>query len=361
MRANVFMLNYASHYRKFIFQKIGKELNADLYFGNIPNSSIKKIDYNSLNSFKKEFLTIKCKSFFWYFGSLSLLFKPYKNFVLTGDPQILSNWIVLIFGKIFGKKIYLWTHGWYGRENGGKKFLKKTYFKLAHKLFLYGNYSRELLINEGFDPDNLIVIYNSLDYERQIEIRSSLYKSNLYSSYFKNENPILFYIGRIQESKKLDLVLQAIQLLNSKGVYMNLAIIGNEDLGYNFKRMISELNLEKQVWLVGGKYDELEIAHYIYNADLCVSPGNIGLTALHSLVYGTPIITHDNPCNQMPEFESLVSGVNGCFFEEDNVIDLAKKIEYIISKNLPKEDCYKEIDVKWNPNNQIEIFKKELR
>ena len=52
-------------------------------------------------------------------------------------------------------------------------------------------------------------------------------------------------------------------------------------------------------------YDENEIGDLIYNADLCVSPGNVGLTAIHTLTYGTPVLSHANFPNQMPEFEAI--------------------------------------------------------
>lgn len=48
-----FILNYASHYRLFIYKKIEQELDADFYFGDIPNSNIKKLDYKDLTNFKK--------------------------------------------------------------------------------------------------------------------------------------------------------------------------------------------------------------------------------------------------------------------------------------------------------------------
>lgn len=159
-----FILNYASHYRLFIYKKIEQELDADFYFGNIPNSSIKKIDYKELANFKKEFKTLKFFNFYWYSTSVILIFKPYKNYVLTGDPQILSNWLILIIGKLLGKKVYLWTHGWYGKEKGIKKIIKKTYFKLAYKLFLYGDYSKKLLLVEV-----LIKLHDNYEFRKQIE------------------------------------------------------------------------------------------------------------------------------------------------------------------------------------------------
>ena len=96
----------------------------------------------------------------------------------------------------------------------------------------------------------------------------------------------------------------------------------------------------------------------IYNADLCVSPGNVGLTAMHSLAYGTPVITHNDFGHQMPEFEAIHEGINGTFFKEGNVESLAESIVQWSEEKKEKRDevrhaCYEEIDTQWTPDFQI--------
>ena len=355
-----FILNYAPHYRLFIYNLLARNINIDFYFGDIPNSNIKKIRYEELLGFKKEFKTITYKSFYWYVSSISLIFKSYNKFVLTGDPQILSNWIFLIIARMMNKKTYLWTHGLYGKETKIQKRIKLIYFKLASKLLLYGDYSKNLLIHDGFKEEDLIVIYNSLDFEKQKNILSTLIKSDRYIKYFQNNNPILFYIGRIQKSKKLEQILEAMNILKSQNINTNFVLIGGKDIDYDFDQKVKENNLENLVWQVGPIYDEMIISQYIYDADICVSPGNVGLTALHSLAYGTPVITHNNFTKQMPEFETILDGVNGLFFKENDVNDLANKIKKLISKENRKDEVSRVIDEKWNPNNQIKIFKSQL-
>ena len=360
MKKTIFILNYAPHYRLFLFNQISDELDADFYFGDIPNSSIKKIDYQKLRNFKKEFKTFKLLSFLWCKNSVSLVFKPYKYYVLTGDPYILSNWIILILAMIFNKKTFLWTHGWYGRETKTKKVIKKMYFGLADKILLYNEKSKFLMINEGFQEKKLIPIYNSLDYDKQKSIRDKLKKSTIYSDYFKNDHPVLIYIGRIQKSKKIELVFEAIELLNLDSFPVNFIVIGEEQNDYKLNSYVTYRKLESQVWLYGPSYNEKEIGNLLFNADLCVSPGNVGLTAVHSLMFGTPVLTHSNYCNQMPEFECVKNGFNGGFFIENDVCSLVSKIKELINLKITDNACFNEIDKKWNPHNQIHILKKVL-
>ncbi|MBO6185069.1 MAG: glycosyltransferase [Chryseobacterium sp.] len=355
-----FILNYAPHYRLFIYKKINDELNVDFYFGNIPNSSIKKLDYKNLSNFKEEFKTLKLLSFLWYKNSVRLIFKSYKNYILTGDPYILSNWIILVLAKLFNKKTVLWTHGWYGRETITKKVVKKMYFGLADKILLYNEKSKSLMLDEGFQEKKLIPIYNSLDYDTQKVIRDGLQEKGIYFNYFKNNCPVLIYIGRIQKTKKIDLLLKSLYEFKLQNIIYNLIIVGGNSDEFNANEIIKNLEIEDQVWLYGPSYDEEKNAELIFNANLCVSPGNVGLTAIHSLMYGTPVLTHNNFKNQGPEWECIIEGVNGGFFKENDVDDLMSKIKYYIQHPINKEQCYKVIEEKWNPHNQINILKDVL-
>ncbi len=94
-------------------------------------------------------------------------------------------------------------------------------------------------------------------------------------------------------------------------------------------------------------------------------PGNVGLTAIHALSFGCPIITHNNFAYQNPEFEAIIPGITGDFFEMDNAKDLKNKIEMwtqkdVISRNKTRIEAFKEIDRKWNINYQIKIIKEAV-
>ena len=122
-------------------------------------------------------------------------------------------------------------------------------------------------------------------------------------------------------------------------------------------------NFVKLGWLhfYGSTYDENELANLIFHSDLCVSPGNIGLTAIHSLTYGTSVASHSNFRNQMPEVEIIKEGVNGFVFEENNIEDLAFKIDnFFNAKRKSKKVIRNKIVELYNPENQLNIFKRIL-
>ena len=147
--------------------------------------------------------------------------------------------------------------------------------------------------------------------------------------------------------------------------YFNLVFVGDGIVFKSLKNLVSKYNLEANVWFYGKTYDENKIGELVYNASLCVSPGNIGLTAMHCLNYGCPAITHDNFSMQMPEFEAVQEGITGTFFKENNSVSLKESIQQWLIR-VPKkndelsENCFAVIDRYYNPKVQIGLLKKIL-
>ncbi|APU95299.1 glycosyl transferase family 1 [Sphingobacterium sp. B29] len=357
--------NFAQHYRLGIFKLLDRGLKMDFYFGD-KMGDIKKLNYGELSGFKGELKNIRILSnFYWQSGAVKLFFKDnYQSFLLLGEYYCISTWLILFFSLFSNKKVYLWSHGWYGKEGRVVSFIKKIFFSMSDAIFLYGEYAKKLMVAEGIKETKLHVIYNSLDYENQIRVRKSLSQNTLYKEHFGNDDPILFFIGRLTKVKKLDMVIDALDLLRKSGQNFNLVIVGNGEEREYLIDKCAKLFLDKRVWFVGELYSEDKIGEYIFNADLCISPGNVGLTAMHSLVYGTPVITHDDFKYQMPEFEAVQNGYTGLFFQKDNLEDLYEKIMYWKTLNFDRQvvrqRCFQVIDEKYNPQYQYKIFSKNL-
>ena len=360
------ILNLAPHYNAPIYILMDKELKCDFFIGDRVPYTIELMNYSSLEGFKKclKFRPL-FSNFYWQEGAIPLAFKPYSDYIITGEPYCISSWIVLFLNKLRGKKSYLWTHGWYGNESRLKRIIKRLFFGLSFKVLLYGDYARNLMIKEGFKSEKLLTVFNSLDFDAQLKIRESLKDTDVYLKNFKNKLPVLLYIGRIQNRKKIEILIDAMHELRKSQVYCNLILIGLQTDPSNIHSLISSYGLDKYIWFFGPCYDERIIGELIYNADVCVSPGNVGLTAIHSLVYGTPVITQNNFTHQMPEFEAIVPHLTGDFFNEDSVEDICLKIEDWISlkkeqRDSVRQNCYEVIQDKYNPNRQIKILKAAL-
>lgn len=343
---------------------MSKEFDTDFVFGN-SMGDIKKMDYSLLRGNVTEVEYKTWHGFCYQKGVLSRLCRQYDNYILTGETRSISTWLFLLFAKFFPKKkVYLWTHGWYGKESRIERLLKKILFSLPNGIFLYGNYAKQLMINNGFNPDKLFVIHNSLDYDKHLNIRKQIAPSTIYESHFGNSAPVIIFIGRLTKVKKLHQLLEMLELLNNRGQKCNLVLVGDGTEKEKLQTLACEKKLTNQVWFYGACYNEQENAELIYNADLCVAPGNVGLTAIHVMMFGTPVFTHNDFTQQMPEFESIIPGNTGDFFDYDNLESMAECVEKWFRLNKDREKvrsaCMEEIDKSWNPNYQLKIIREVI-
>lgn len=359
------IFNYAPHYRYPIYKEMSKNFNVDFYFGNIlpTGEQIKKMDLCKLNGFKGEFDINVYNKFIVWKNLLPLVFKKYDTYILTGRTKIINQWFFLILAKLMHKRTYNWWHGFApGHElRGFRRYKEKIFFSLFTGHFIYGDKARKNMINMGFSANKMFTIYNSLNYDSSLIYRKEGLKSDIFFKHFKNTYPTLLFIGRLTKIKKLDLLIHAYNKLESLGLKCNLVLIGD---GPERKKLENLSKNKDHIWFYGSLYDEYEIAKLLYNADLCISPGNVGLTAIHSIYYGLPVITNNNFTIQMPEHEAIIPKKTGDFFIEDSEESLVNVILdwFKINKNRDyiRQECYKIADNIFNPHNQIDILKSVL-
>lgn len=358
--------NFAQHYRASIFSLLDKEFDCEFYFGKA-YLDIKKMDYSLLKGRVTELESIRCGSLVYRKGVIPLLRRRFDAYIVLGESRAISTWLFALIARVFypQKRIYFWTHGWYGKEKGLKKVVGLLFNRLPNSgLFLYGNYAKSLLVKEGLCEKNLFVVHNSLAYDSHLQLRESIFSSSIYRVHFNNDNKTLIFIGRLTSIKRLDLLIKALLVLREEGHYYNLVFVGDGKERFVLETLVNQTGLWNQVWFYGECYDEKANAELIYNADLCVAPGNVGLTAIHSMSFGTPVITHNNFAYQMPEFEAIRRGVTGDFFEYNSVESISKTIDRWFfehkNRNVIRQNCFSEIDNYWTPYYQMGVFKSVL-
>lgn len=353
-------------YRKAIYKMIDQEYDCDWYIEDI-DTGVKEFDARELK--RVERLSVyNMGPFYWVKGLLGLLKNEYEIFFVLGSTRNISLFIFCLLKRLFypKKRIYFWTHGFYGKESWAEMFFwKKPLFRLPDGIFPYSDYSRELMIKEGFNSGDIHPIHNSLDYDNQLELRKSIVPSDLYKEHFGNEDPVLVMIGRINMRKHLDMLFSAVEMLTLRGEKYNIVLVGDGKDRNKLEKIAQEKQLSERTWFYGACYDEKQNAILLTNADMCVVPGDIGLTAIHSLMFGVPSISHNCFKYQGPEFEAIKPGVTGDFYEYGNIESLAEKISQWFLFHRRERDkvrmsCYEEIDNFWNPYFQMNIIKKYL-
>ena len=367
-----FVLNIAPHYREPIFRLLEQNMNCRWIFGE------NKTDILSCQtSFMQDvcFLPlVKGKINTWWLKGLSKVIREDNphTIIFTGEIKFLSSWRMLICNRFRPKsrrlRILLWSHGWDGTERGLRRLVYKIYFGLADGLLLYGSRSKQIAIREGINPFKITIIHNSLNHDRFLQLRktSATIKPYILKNWFKDPSlPVIVYIGRLSFIKKLEQLIQAVALLKENGKYFNTVIIGDGQDKTQIQNLVKELTLTENVYFCGAIYDIAESAPILYHADMCVSPGHIGLTAIHSLELGTPVVTHSDFSSHAPEVEVITPGKTGHLFEKDNIDSLADAIvsqhdfNNKVGRDTVRKYCYEAVE-SWTPEWQLKAFNKAL-
>jgi glycosyltransferase involved in cell wall biosynthesis len=355
-----------AHYRGALLRELLSSETADYaLFADThdPASGIPSADIHGDERFHRAPMMRLPAGLTWQSGVLrETLFGRYDTYILLGDAKWLSSWIGAIAARVRGKRVLFWTHGWNRCEHGMKRRLRSLFYRLGNGLLLYGERARQIGKANGFDPGRLYVMYNSLDFEFQQALRVSVSEADslaLRRKLFGSEDtPVVLATARLTPTKQFHLLIAAAKKLADAATPVNVLIVGD---GPERERLQDQAERAGVcVKLVGACYDELQLARYFACANVTVMPGEIGLTCMHSLTYGTPVITHDDPDEQGPEWEAIVPGQTGALFRKGSIDDLAHAIAQWTRTVLPtdfvRERCIAAIRDRYHPAVQCRLI-----
>jgi len=289
--------------------------------------------------------------------------RRYQAVILLADPNFASTWIAAALARLRRKPVLFWGHGWLRPERAAKQTLRRAYFRLAQRFLVYAERGKRLGAAAGYAAERITVVYNSLDVACADAVIARIESGALAASrpqalFAAPHRPLLICTARLTAKCRFDLLLDAAALLARQGRPVNVLLVGDGPERDNLARAAAELGVA--VHFFGACHDEEVVGPLLYQADLTVSPGKIGLTAMHSLMYGTPAITHGDFDAQMPEVEASEPGRTGAFFRRDDAADLAATIADWLATAPPRAEVRQAaraaIHAKWTPQAQARII-----
>ena len=349
----LFYFNYPAKYRTDIYKSVSlKYTHAQFLFG-LYESDIPKIEDDYLLS-KSTWI-----EFYRLFGVLKISINIRQtvkcikatNLIMTGEYFNVNDWVILVIRKIANKRTILWNHGILSAERSFKTIVKVLFYSLSSEFWLYNNRAKSMMMRYSLLRNSrFTIIYNSLPdgFTPRKKIHLSL-----------NKRPYtLIFIGRLTPRKRLDLLIDALAELNTSATW-NLNIVGDGECKASLKELVNRYGLVKQVVFHGSVDKSEDLAPIFRDSRICVSPGNVGLTAIHSLYFGVPVVTHNNLNDQMPEAESINSN-NGRLFDHGNLNSLVNSLvscnNYIEEGRITTESCVNSVSNEYSINYQLKTI-----
>lgn len=273
------------------------------------------------------------RDFEWQPETIKLAWREDIDVLIIHGIKSLSNWIVRVICKLRRIPLVEWSHGVVRPMPRWKWRVRKLYMKWADAFLFYGQYACDRFVAEGFAAERIFRINNSLDYEKQVAIRDSLTEDMIRETRESfgvrdTDQRLIIHCGRLRPGKTLRLLIDAIRRLKDQGRKVVTVIVGDGPEESGLRRYVEQCELTDRVIFCGAVYDENKLGRIISASDLCVVPASIGLTAMHSMVYGTPVLTCENSgWVQGPEFDAVVDGETGILFRWKDLDDLVQKMD----------------------------------
>ncbi len=279
----------------------------------------------------------------YQFGMIWRALMGSPDVVISGKPSSLDGLLLLVLCKILKVRV-LWFLGgvpymdeskikeyanqgklnrWLGKYNP-KRMLR------ADGIIAYTEHAKRYYVAAGFREKDIWVASNSPDTdalhdyrEEWLEHRDEL--ATLRGRFSPQGEKIIFLMGRLNNDRKVDVLLGALSELKKKGFSPALVIVGDGSERVRLTDLAVRLGLTS-VFFEGAIYDEKELTKYFLISDIFVTPGVSSLAIKMAMYFGKPVVTVDYGL----EVHDVQDGVNGLIFPMDNVGELAGKIELLL-------------------------------
>lgn len=333
-----------AHYRRDVFNDIFSSNSFEtkiLAGNNYQGIKIFHID----NSIIQKFYTIRLLNHTFYYLKRSLSFvRSYKPDVIVCsgiDFHHIHTILIFLWAKFTKRKFVWWSHGGFGNQGKVGKCLRGYIYRHSDYIIAYSQQGYNNLQQLGVNDFKIKNIGNSINYDDY-----GFNKKN-FKEICGNKPFTLLFSGRLTPAKRIDVLLKALKELKDNSAIEFRCFIVGCGIIEELKKFSAKLNINDIVEFVGEKYGD-EVVPYFKCADIFVYPSGIGLSILHALSYGLPVITTNNYNLHFPEVELLEPGVNGDTFIDNDHVDLARKIQnWVVKLQYSKEkisnDCINSI------------------
>lgn len=154
----------------------------------------------------------------------------------------------------------------------------------------------------------------------------NLEKYKVKKDYSLNETIKFVHIGRFNDVKNHNLLIDAFNIMQNGFMNMELHLFGDGDLFNSIKEKVNKLNLEKKVYFYGIRDD---IPSLLSSFDVFVLTSKwegLPLTIIEAMSSGLPIIASE--VGGIPDI--VKNEYNGLLFKSDDIDDLVRKMSFLV-------------------------------
>lgn len=288
-----------------------------------------------------------------------LIEKPFKYFAYVetirkvNPDMIILNlrlkdyilWPLLLWLKWRNTTLLFWGHGinLMTPDHKGKRVLYSILHRFSDRIILYT--SNEIKYIAEKHRDRIYIANNTLNFGDFPSIEKS--KEQIKAEHGIVADKVVLFAGRITKEKRLDDLLAASDYVNDDTCIVIVG--GGLDAGQERK-----IKLSKNIFYMGEIYAVKQVNEIFKMADVFSIPGKMGLGINQAMYWGLPVVTEN--VRHAPEIAYLIDGVNGFVVPQDNVKELANKINHILSDPIVYDKFSRQARLSIMKNADIDLM-----
>lgn len=259
----------------------------------------------------------------WQPGVLSTALSRNDIVVVSGAPRNISNILMLAVARLKGARTIWWGHYWSSSSKSYRFLFRLLLMKMADAILFYtdGEVGEYRASHGKRDHRIVTALNNGINVAPIAALRQPYHAAT-------RENAIIF-TGRLTEKAELPVLLKA--LADHRLCDVRLEVIGDGPEKSALETLAQELRVDERVVWHRGTTNEQAIARIANKCRLFVYPGSVGLSLIHGMAYGLPVIVHDNRLRHGPEISAFRHGEGGLSFTRSDVESLANAIIHSIN------------------------------
>ena len=208
--------------------------------------------------------------------------------------------------QLTGTKLAYWGHG----KHQGAKYnpslvkhlseqLKIILTNQADAFFAYTPRGKSFVVENGFSSNKVFVVNNTVDINAQRRAFKKIreQRKEIRRSRGITDKKVLLFVGRFSKTKRIEFLLEAFSIMQSKDASFHLLLVGSGGEKYLPENPTN-------ISYFGPITDLDKLAPIYVAADVFSFPGSVGLGPIQALCYDLPIITVDSEIHP-PEIEYL--------------------------------------------------------
>ncbi|WAC68503.1 glycosyltransferase family 4 protein [Microbacterium sp. SL75] len=211
--------------------------------------------------------------------------------------------------------VALWGHGRdYTQDVGAlSERLRSWLTSRADWFFAYTEGGKKAVIAEGYPGERVTVLENAVDTSELLEGMRNVTEDEKaeFAAQHGLTDATALYIGGLDESKRLNFLLESAAAVHAKVPEFRLLIAGSGERESDVAAFAADHSWCVYLGPVHGKKKWTALAL----SQAMLVPGRVGLVAVDSFAAGVPIVTTDWPWHA-PEFEYLIPDVNAIVTED---------------------------------------------